>query len=262
MTPGSRGFTFCQVLAALPVAAPVHAQNALETIVRSTVIRIAVPTDFPPHGFIGTDQTVQGLDIEMARYIAAKLGVWAELVPVTSAERIPSLQERKVDLVISTLGKTPQREKVVDFTIAYSPFFLGVFGPRSLEVTSPADLDKRSIAVTANSVEDTELSRVARFAKVQRFDDNHATVAAYSKSKTQLIATGVQVAAAIAAKDPTRGAELKFVLKDSPNFIGLGKGENEPRLKINEVLAQAKKSGDLDKLSVKWLGRPVGNLAP
>jgi polar amino acid transport system substrate-binding protein len=93
-------------------------------------IKIAIPTDFPPYGFVGTDLKPQGLDIDMANYIAAKLGVKVELVPVTSANRIPYLQTKKADLVISTLGKNPEREKVIDFTAAYSPFFQAVFAPR------------------------------------------------------------------------------------------------------------------------------------
>jgi ABC-type amino acid transport substrate-binding protein len=94
-------------------------------------IKIAVPTDFPPYGFVGTDLKPQGLDVDMANYIAAKLGVKVELVPVTSANRIPYLQTRKADLVISTLGKNPEREKVIDFTVAYSPFFIAVFAPKT-----------------------------------------------------------------------------------------------------------------------------------
>jgi ABC-type amino acid transport substrate-binding protein len=72
----------------------------------------------------------------MANYIAAKLGVKVELVPVTSANRIPYLQTKKADLVISTLGKNPEREKVIDFTAAYSPFFQAVFAAKSLTIKS------------------------------------------------------------------------------------------------------------------------------
>ena len=75
---------------------------------------------------MGTDLKPQGLDVEMANYIGAKLGVKVELIPVTSANRIPYLQTQKADLVISTLGKNPEREKVIDFTAAYTPFFQAV----------------------------------------------------------------------------------------------------------------------------------------
>ena len=62
------------------------------------------------------------------------------------------------------------------------------------------------------------------------------------------------------ARNAAMDTEYKFVLKDSPNFIGVAKGEDKLRLKVNEILVDGKKSGDLDKMSVKWLGRPAGDL--
>ena len=116
--------------------APAQAQTALDDVMAKKLITIAIPTDFPPYGFVGTDLKPQGLDIDMGNYIAAKLGVKVELVPVTSANRIPYLQTKKVDLVISSLGKNPEREKTIDFSIAYAPFFLAVFGPQDAKITS------------------------------------------------------------------------------------------------------------------------------
>ena len=107
---------------AFAVTLPATAQTVFDVIQAKKVITIAIPTDSAPYGFVGTDLQPQGLDIGIGRLIAAKLGVRAELVPVTRANRIPYLQTGKADLV-STLGKNPDREKVIDFTIADSPFF-------------------------------------------------------------------------------------------------------------------------------------------
>ena len=46
-----------------------------------------------------------------------------ELVPVNSANRLPYLQTRKAEMVVSWLGKNADREKAIDFTMAYAPFF-------------------------------------------------------------------------------------------------------------------------------------------
>ena len=124
----------------LPLAA--HA-DTLEDILANKQINIAVPTDFPPYGFVGTDLKPQGLDIDMANLIGAKLGVKVELVPVTSANRIPYLQTKKADLVISTLGKNPERAAVIDFTAAYSPFFQAVFAAKGVSIKGAADLAAR-----------------------------------------------------------------------------------------------------------------------
>jgi len=230
-------------------------------VMKAKAIKIAIPTDFPPYGFVGTDLQPQGLDVDMARYIATKLGTKVELVAVTSANRIPYLQTRKADLVISTLGKNPEREKVIDFTIAYSPFFQAVFAAKSLPVASFADLAGKSVGVTRGAIEDQELTKVApATADIKRFEDNNATVSAFVSGQVQVIATGASVAGNLMARNPQLGTEYKLLLKDSPNFIGVAKGEDALRTKVNEIILAAKKSGDLDAMAKKWLGRPAGNL--
>jgi polar amino acid transport system substrate-binding protein len=238
-----------------------NAQTALDDVLAKKLITIAIPTDFPPYGFVGTDLKPQGLDIDMANLIAAKLGVKAELVPVTSANRIPYLQTKKADLVISTLGKNPEREKVIDFTAAYSPFFQAVFAAKGTTIKGPADLAGKTVGVTRGAIEDMELTKLAPpTADVKRFEDNNATVSAFVSGQVVAIATGASVAGNMMARNPQLGTEFKFVLKDSPNFIGVAKGEDKLRLKVNEIIAAAKASGEIDTMAKKWLGRPAGEL--
>jgi len=248
---------------ALPLlASPMAwAQQALDEVMAAKTLRVAIPTDFPPYGFVGTDLKPQGLDIDMAQYIATKLGVKVELIPVTSANRIPYLQTRKADLVISTLGKNAEREKVIDFAIAYSPFYQAVFAAKSLPVKSFADLAGKTVGVTRGAIEDMELTKLAPSgAEIRRFEDNNATVSAFVSGQVQVIATGASVAGAMMARNPQLGTEYKLVIKESPNFIGVAKGEDKLRAKVNEIVLAAKASGDLDRLAVKWLGRPAGEL--
>lgn len=261
MKASKRIFSIGIAAAALLTTFGAQAQSALDDVMKAKKIIIAIPTDFPPYGFVGTDLKPQGLDIDMANYIAAKMGVAIELAPVTSANRIAYLSTRKADLVISTLGKNPEREKVIDFTAAYSPFFQAVFAPKTLSIKSFADLAGKSIGVTRGAIEDQELTRLAPSGTdIKRFEDNNATVSSFVAGQVQLIATGASVAGNMMGKNPQLGTEYKLLLKDSPNFIGVGKGEDKLRLKINEIIAAAKTSGDLDKMAVKWLGRPAGDL--
>lgn len=239
----------------------VHAQTALDDVLKAKKITIAIPTDFPPYGFVGTDLKPQGLDIDMANYIGGKLGVAVELAPVTSANRVAYLQSKKADLVISSLGKNPEREKVIDFTAAYSPFFQAVFAPKTLAIKSFADLAGKSVGVTRGAIEDQELTKLAPSGTdIKRFEDNNVTVSSFVSGQVQVIATGASVAGNLMAKNPQVGAEYKLLLKDSPNFIGVAKGEDALRAKVNEIILAAKKSGDIDKMAVRWLGRPAGNL--
>ncbi len=256
-----RNITFALAATALLAASGVQAQTALADVMRTKVLKVAIQTDSAPYGYVGTDLKPIGLDIDMANYIGKKMGVAVELVPVVSASRIPALQTKKADLVIATLGKNAEREKVIDFTAAYSPFFQAVFGPKNLSVKSFADLAGKSVGVTRGAMEDQELGKVAPASvDTKRFEDNNATIAAFISGQVQFVALGSSVAGNMMVKNPQLSSEYKLLLKDSPNFIGVGKGEDKLKTRVNEILAEAKKSGELDVMAKKWLGRPAGDL--
>src|SRR5450830_1904805 len=225
---------------ALLISASAVRADTLDDIQKAGVLRVAVPQDFPPFGSVTADLKPQGLDIDVATLIAKKLGVKVDLIPVTSANRVPYLQTKKVDLVISSMGKNAEREKVIDFTAAYAPFFNGVFGPADQKVSGPADLAGKTIGVTRGSVEDLELTKIAPSGvTIKRYEDNNGTISSFLSNQVQLVATGNVIAAAIIAKNPPKKPETKFLDK------------------VNAILAEIKKDGELSALTVKWLGLPL-----
>lgn len=253
--------TVLGVLCALAtvVAVPAAASaDALSDITKAGVLKVAVPQDFPPFGSVGVDMQPRGYDIDMARLIAERLGVKVELIPVTSTNRIPYLQTNKADLVISSLGRNPQREKVIDFSNPYAPFYNGVFGPANIKVTDAEDLNGKVVGVTRGAVEDLALTKVApKDVTIRRYEDNNGTISAFLSGQVQLIATGNVVAAAIMAKNPPTKPEPKFLITNSPCSIGLRKNEPVLLAKVNEIIAAARKDGTLDKISQTWLGMPL-----
>jgi len=96
---------------AMLLSTTVARADALDDIQKHGVLRVAVPQDFPPFGSVTADLKPQGLDIDVATLIARKMGVKVELVPVTSANRIPYLQTKKVDLVIPAWARMPNVKK-------------------------------------------------------------------------------------------------------------------------------------------------------
>ncbi|HEV3423016.1 MAG TPA: transporter substrate-binding domain-containing protein [Paraburkholderia sp.] len=241
----------------LALTAPAAHADALDNITKAGVLKVAVPEDYPPFGSVGPDMKPQGYDIDAAAMLARSLNVKLELVPVNSANRIPYLQTNKVDLVISSLGKTPDREKVIDFSTAYAPYYQGVFGPADVKVTSPADLTGKTVGATRGALEEIALTQLAPNATIKRFEDNNATIAAFLSGQVDLIAAGNIVAGAINAKNPPRRPEPKFIIKDSPCFVGLNKNEGRLLEKVNAAIAQGKKDGTLNAISKKWIGTPL-----
>ena len=243
----------CSVAATLALVQSAQADQ-LADIEKAGVLKVAVPQDFPPFGSVGADLKPQGYDIDMAGYLAKELGVKLELVPVTSANRIPYLQTKKVDLVISSLGKNPEREKAIDFSKPYAPFFLGVFGLENVKVSDAADLAGKTVGVTRGAVEDIELTKLLpESATMKRFEDNNTTISAFLSGQVDLIATGNLVVTSIAERNPDRVPVTKFLLKNSPCYVGVHKGEAELMAKVNELISKAYSDGVLENISQKWL---------
>jgi len=250
------------LVAALTVLAlaSVAKADGLDSIMAAKVIKVAVPQDFAPFGFVGKDLKPQGYDIDMANLIAKELGVKAELVPVTSANRIAYLQTKKVDLVISSLGKNAEREKAIDFSAPYAPFYSAVYSPKGKypDVKVLADLAGKTVGAARGTIEEQELtSTVPKDTTIKRFEDNNATIAAYMSGQIDLVATGNTIAAVIAERNPAQAPEMKFMVKNSPCYVGLNKDEPKLLAKVNEIIGKAKASGELAKLSEKWLKAPL-----
>ncbi|WPP01535.1 transporter substrate-binding domain-containing protein [Pseudomonas sp. HR96] len=248
---------FLPALILTGLACTAHA-DALSDITGRGVLKVAVPQDFPPFGSVGPDLKPRGLDIDMAQLIADRLGVKLQLTPVSSANRIPFLTTGKVDLTISSLGKTAEREEVINFSHKYAPFYMAVYGPQEVQVHGPADLAGKSIGLARGALEDLEVSKVApEGTTVKRFEDNNTSISAFLAGQVQLIASGNATMAVIAEKNPKRPPLLKFKLKDSGCYVGIAKGESALTAKVDEVIATARSDGSLNGLAEKWLREPL-----
>jgi len=231
--------------------------DELDDIAKAGVLKVGIFEDFPPFSSAGPDMKSQGYDIDVIDLLAKALGVKAELVGITGQNRIPYLTEHKVDILVS-VGKSAEREQIIDFTDAYAPYYIAVMGPKSLAVAAAADLKGKSVAVNRGTLEDTSLTEVAPAGTdIQRFNDYNGVISAFLSGQAQLMVVGNDVGATVLAKHPAIEPEQKFQLMNSPDHIGLNK--NQPRLqqKLNETIAQMKKDGSLDAISRKWLFQPL-----
>ena len=186
--------------------------DALDDIMKAKVIKVAVPQDFAPFGSAGPDLKPVGYDIDMANLIAQ--GARREGRDHPGHQRQPhSLSaDQEGDLVISSLGKNPEREKVIDFSDAYAPFFSGVYGTKDVAVGKLEDLAGKTVGATRGAIEEQEISKIAPSSTtVKRYEDNNATISAFISGQVDLIATGNMVAAAIAEKiqGAPAGAEVR-----------------------------------------------------
>ncbi len=235
--------------------------DQLAAILDKGVVKIAVPENFPPFGSVGKSLEHEGYDVDVAKLIGESLGVKLELVPVTSKQRIPYLSSGKVDLIVSSLGASTERAKSIWYSSAYAPFFAGAFAAKSTRISSVEDLYDKKVGLTGGTLEDLELSKIApKGTNIVRFGDNATTLSAFVAGQVDVLVTGNTVAAKVATDSPELEIETKFILRESPAFIGVRPGETNMLRWINVFILEKKLSGELNALSERWLGQPLPTL--
>lgn len=127
--------------------------DSLEQILDKGVIRIGLTTDQPPFSSM-KDGVPVGFEVDFANRIGSDLfkknntSGQVELVIIEDADqRIPYLEENKVDLLIASLTVTDDRAKLVDFSMPYFSVNIGVLTRKGDSVKGLSDLNGKTIIV-------------------------------------------------------------------------------------------------------------------
>src|SRR6478752_3725167 len=231
--------------------------DAVDDITAAGQINVGVFADFPPFSSASADMSLKGYDMDVAQYIADTLKVKLNPVPVTGQNRIPYLNDHRVDILMS-VGYSKEREQVIDFAAAYAPYYIAVIGPAALSVKGKEDLADKSIAVNRGTLEDTSLTEAApASADIKRFDNYNSVIQAFISGQTQLMVVGNDVGAQVLAKQDALKPEQKFQLMTSPSHIGLNKNEDRLKKAVNDAIAKMQADGKLNESSQAWLKVPL-----
>ena len=251
-----RLFTIIAALALTLSAATLARADDLANILANGVVRIGVPVDVPPFGSQDANRNPVGLDVELAESIGKALGVKVELQQITGANRIPYLITNKIDIVIAALGMTPERAKQITYTSPYADTFDAVYGPKSLSVSSAADLGSYKIVVTKGTTQDMTLTGMNAEANFMRTEDDATAATAYLSGQAELIATNSLVVQELQKQNAGKEFDRKFMLARGPAHMGVRMGEQNLANWLNVFLYTAVMSGELDKMTQKYLGHP------
>lgn len=119
-------------------------------------LRAGVRCDQPPYGFQDNSGQFAGVEVEMAKQVATWALGSADKVTftcVTAENRVPQLLGRKVDLLIATLGVTPERQRVIDFTTPYRWGASDVVVKKDSGISKISDLKGKTLATLKGSVQ-------------------------------------------------------------------------------------------------------------
>ncbi|HFE8882102.1 TPA: transporter substrate-binding domain-containing protein [Pseudomonas aeruginosa] len=216
------------------------------------VVVIGAQEDQYPWGFISDKGQPDGHDIEVAKLIAKELGVELQLVSITAQNRIPMLLTHRIDFLVPGMSITPERAKVIQYTLPYSSNEVTVFAPGTSKISNMEDLADKTVGVARGSIFDTLLTqRAPSSATIRRFDDDASTVQALASGQVEAILGSFTYGLALNAGANGR-FEDKFSVSD--NYLAMAVRKEDAAMLdwLNAFVQRKKADGTLAGIYAKW----------
>ncbi len=246
------------LIGATLVAATAHAADILDAAKQRGTLRIGLEGTFPPFDSKAPSGELVGYDVDIAKAVAAKLGLKPEFVTTEWSGIIAGLQAGKFDVIVNQVGITDKRKEVLDFSPAYTYSAAQLIQRKddTREFKSLDDLKGKKLGVglgtnymdMAKSVPGIDVKtypgapEYLRDLAAGRLDAalNDRLMLAYLLKNSQLpLRTGATVGSA----DPS-GIPFK---KGNPKFAKA----------IADAMTQLEADGTFTKISDKWFGIDV-----
>ena len=239
--------------------------DLLEEIKAQGYIELCTEPYFAPFEFVdpsktGDDQYV-GVDIEIAKYIAEKIGVELRIVPLDFTAVLAGIADGKYDIAISAIAYSPSRAEAMRLSNVYKPNSGGYgFLTRAEDVdkySSVEDLKDAVVITQSGSVQESlynqNVKACKEFKLVANMTDGYLAVAEgkadvciCSTESAQLYAEangGLAIPDFRFEVDPNmNGTVVAMPLKDSESLLEV----------VNEAIAELNAQGKIDQWNEEY----------
>ncbi|MHC6223032.1 ABC transporter substrate-binding protein [Arthrobacter sp. MMS24-S77] len=234
-------------------------------------LRIGLSPDFPPMEFRDNAKNLAGLDIELQQKLGEALGVKVEVVESPFDQLINSAQTGRVDVVMSGISDTLERQKTADFVDYFkSQGRLYTSGSRAGEFTKQQDACGKKLAVSGKTDYFEQVKALSKTLCTDKGLPEISILPTDSGAAARLqidqgrVDLAVQGAENLAYFDKTEPGKYKAVLDSlpaKPFGILAKKGNTQLVNAIQDALNKVKANGDYQKILDKW-GLGYGSMTP
>lgn len=243
--------------------------NRLEDIINRGYIEVVTEPYFAPNEFIdpsksGSEQYV-GSDIELAKYIADKLGVKLKIIPLEFTAVLSSITEGKYDLAISALAYTPARAEAMIMSKGYyfsedSPGYgLLIRKEDDKIIKSAKDLADKTVVAQSGSLQELFANeQIPEYKELKRVSATTDGILMVEEKKADCCVVAKSMAQLYIDANPGSGLsivenfEFQVDKSLSGTRIGIPLGEEELAEKINEIIDEVIKSGQYEQWYKKY----------
>ncbi|WP_423760110.1 transporter substrate-binding domain-containing protein [Burkholderia sp. NLJ2] len=216
---------------------------------------------YPP--FFSKDATGKwkGWEIDVLDAACSKLNVRCELTDIAWDGLIPALQNRKIDVIWSSMTITGERQKAIDFSRAYyeSPtVFVGAKSDRRrVDCAVPASFKGRVIGVEAGTNFSAFLdARFKQDAQIKAFDKFDNALADLVSGRVDYVQEAKGLFTAFLSSRDGKDYEVKTVCADNPVLgLGIGAGVRQGdalRGRLSTAIAQLQQDGTWDAITARY----------
>jgi polar amino acid transport system substrate-binding protein len=128
-----------------------EATGTLGRILRTGIVRVGVWLEAPPWGSYDHNGTPDGAEVALARLLARDLGVRLRLQRLGVRDRLPALEEDRVDILAALVPVVPATRRHVAFASPHGDLVVSVATRRGSPVRSVADLAGLRVALPDNT---------------------------------------------------------------------------------------------------------------
>lgn len=222
---------------------------------------------------VGVDQTIdltsyrnpltgqlEGFDVDVAEQIAQAIFGNPDKIQfkaITSAQRIPVIQQRQVDIVVDSMTITCARQKYVDFSTDYFNAGQRVLVPINSKVTGIGDLGGKKVCADAGTTSIQQIQAQPSHPIPVAADNWTDCLVMLEQGQVAAISTDNSVLAGLEAQDPqTKLVGPQFTVEQ--HGIAISKSAPDLVRFVNAVLERMRTDGEWTSLYKQWFGTVLG----
>lgn len=227
-------------------------ENTNEAGTADNVLVMATNAEFPPYEYHDSGDIV-GIDVDVAKAIAEKLGMTLEIEDIAFDSIIPELQSGKAHLGIAGMTVDEDRLKNVDFTDPYTTASQVIIVKEDSDITKSDDLAGKYIGVQLGTTGDIYASDYEeQGATIERYNKGFEAVQAMLQGKIDAVVIDEEPAKVFVSQN--EGIKiLDEALTVEEYAIAVKKGNTELLEKVNKALNELKESGELQAIIDKYI---------
>ena len=207
---------------------------------------------FPPYEFVDDNNNIVGIDAEIAKAVAEKMGYTLEIKDMEFDSLITAVQSGAIDFALAGMTVTDERKESVNFSDTYATGIQVIIVPEASTIATVDDLSGKMIGVQAGTTGDIYCTDDFGQDKVKQYKNGAEAIAALKNGQVDCVVIDNEPAKNyVKANEGLKILETEYAVEDYAAAIS--KENAELLANFNKALAELKDEGKVDEIINKYI---------